>query len=132
MITHTISIIELIWTLVAVLGCAFSGYVVCIVIGNYQALQKDPTYIPDGPRAFYARGRIRTEVVKLVIMIGFIAIGIAAMMTAPTHSGTTSTASVTIAIVLISSSLLMTYDSILYIINRDRLLYMMRRSDHEY
>jgi len=132
MITHTISIIELIWTLVAVLGCAFSGYVVNIVINNYQALQRDPTYKPEGPRAFYARGRIRTEIIKFVIMVGFIAIGIAAMMTAPTHVGTTSTASITVAIVLIASSLLMAYDSILYIINRDRLIYMMRHTDNEH
>lgn len=128
MITHTISIIELLWSVIAIIGTVFAFYVVQIVFGNYIALQRDPTYIPDGPRAFYARGRIRTELVKLFVMLSFVAIGVVAMTQPPAHDSTLTPSTITIATALIMSSLLMSYDSVLYILNRDIMMKLMKRT----
>lgn len=125
MITHTISWVEVIWTLVALIGVLTNSRVFRLTLGDYDALQEAPDYDPYGPRAYYARGRIRTEAIKLVVMLGYTLIGLVAMTTPPSVNGTLTPSALTIAGVLIGSSALMMYDSVLYTMNRERVLYLL-------
>ena len=126
MITHTVSIFEVFWTLIASVGLLLTFGSKHVVDRDLEALKHADDYIVGGPREIIALGRIRTETIKLMTMFGYVLAGVIAMDTPSIHNNPYNHASAAITTVLVLSSFGMVYDTYQYLADRERFLRVWR------
>ena len=125
-LTHTISVVEVIWVLLVSIGILLTAYVSRNVAKDRQALYARADFIRGGPRDLMANSRLRTERLKFTIMVGYIVIGINAMHYPPPHADTaTSPQSVIAGGIFILSTIGMLIDTYLYIQDRGKIMRML-------
>lgn len=129
MITDTITWVELVWTVVAVIGTFVQSFIVAMVYKDLQAVHHRRQFEKDHLLHLQARGRYRSEWLKFGTMIGYVGIGVAAMFSAPANGQIYTPVSLTIAIVLIASVVAAVADSMFYLHSRNLIFGLMRSGE---
>lgn len=122
-LTHTISLLEVLWTIAITIGIFFAYRSRNKVKGDLVSLKHRKDYIVNGPREILAEIRIRTENVKVGTLCGFFLIGINAMRyPPPAGHNANNFASVLTATVFICAAVAMIIDTHMYLRDRDRII----------
>lgn len=90
------SILEVAWTLVGIVGVAFTAGLLRECVGDLRALKGAPTYVEGGARHIVARQHIRNMAQRLAMLTAFVVIGVALMLTPPPsqHAGPSRAAAI--------------------------------------
>ena len=125
-LTHTISVIEIIWVLLVSVGIFLTAYVNRNVLKDRRALYARADFIRGGPRDLMANSRVRTERLKFTMMIGYLIIGLNAMRyPSPPHASSTSYPTLVAGSIFILSTLGMLIDTYLYVRDRENIMRML-------
>lgn len=125
MITETISVLELITFILIALGIPIA-LIACVAVlyDNYH-LHRRPDFVKGGPRHLLAKGRIRTEVRKLITKVLFLN-AVIALMTVPSREGNTLTyASASLIVAILATITMMIIDTLLYLIERRKIIHQI-------
>jgi hypothetical protein len=77
--------IELVWTLLAVVGCTVSAVLVVSAIGDKSALKASKL---NGARSVVANSNLRNEAMRMFLQLSFLGIGVRSLLLAPNPSST--------------------------------------------
>jgi hypothetical protein len=120
-LTHTISILEVLWTVIVTIGLFIIHTAYDKVLGDLDALRLKADYIIGGPREILAKIRIRTERMKMTTMLGFLLIGISAMTAPASAAGPLTPTAILLTVVFIGGAIAMVADTFFYIRDREKI-----------
>jgi uncharacterized membrane protein len=112
-ITHTISLLEIIWMLPLLIGILYTSSNIQKSVKALHTLKASEDFIPGGPRHVVVKGHIRSHIKDTTILLGFIIFGVVAMILPPTtrHFGISS---LVFTVVLFYMSLATIYNGIAF------------------
>lgn len=102
LVSGNASLLEILWTVMGVIGLVFSFLNLDEAVDDWKVIRR---FVPPDARHLLARQAIRTELVRVAELTGFVAIGLIAM-SFPSRSGSAAfiTASVFIGLIALISA----------------------------
>ncbi len=129
MITHTISLLELITALLLIGAIVAVGRALWLRLGDNERLHRRPDFIYNGPRHRQVKINIRNSLFDLVsYTIFLLAVGV--LMTQPPAYGSAYSPGAVLVILAIMSTIIGgMVDTLMYLYNRERILEELQIQD---
>jgi hypothetical protein len=130
MITPTISLLELITGLLLLSAIGLKSRALWLQVGDNGRLHQQKDFIHNGPRHRQVKINIRNSSFNLLSMVMFL-LAVGVLMTQPPAYGSAYSAGAVLVILSILTTITgMSIDTILYLYNRERILYDLENPRH--
>lgn len=128
-LTHTIGLLELLWTLITLTGVGFSIVSLAASVIDQRLLANLDDFIPGGPRDIIAKSHLHAEIIRGLVLSCLTGVGFIAMTVPPSGgSHEHATAGLLVGVFLVASAVLLVVGSIIAFLSRQAVINLVSKT----